>query len=724
MPFKRAVQIILVIIVFLPVGLARANTPDPSSLDYTFPMTDPKLISSDVLDGYEPAVAYNENHDEYLVVWHYFNDIYAQRISSRGELLGNEMTITNHSNKEDSPALAYDPNWDRYLVVWQRDSGSGHKDIYGRFIPWNGPISGWGAFPIDSTTNDTRYPKIAYGFTQAEYMVVWTRFTGGWPEYEIDGVRVEGDGSGIPAIPHPHVASHINDNRQNPDITYNLAKNEYLVVYDNRYLFDYSGTHDDHIYGVIMAGNGTKLYGGEFGIAAWPGDEYKPAVAACNFGTQNIGQYLVSWVSYFKINDTTYEPRVYARYLDGNGNAGGVYMIDNVTPSYPSAEIDIACRWGRQYLMVWEHWYASEIKTGLWGRLLYSDESMESNFEIQKPESGDARENMAVANGSRAFLVAWEHRDSSGYADIYGRIIGETPPKADFTISPSSGPTNTIFQFDASNSSDFETAKAYLEVRWDWGGEGNYDTNWSKTKTASHQFHSDGNKLVRLQVKDGYGLLATAEKTVQVTNTPPTADFTITPGIGDNTTVFQFDASPSHDLEDPASALQVCWDWDNDGTCDTAWATQKTAGHVFMGATYGSYTVRLRVMDTKGMIGATTKSLMIDNKPTASFTVTPPNGDTNTTFDFNPEGSSDPDVGKYWIYWRWDWENNGSYDTPWTSDVYKHTYHHFSQPGNYTVRLEVRQFDGSLTDTTTRQVNVIQGTYWPIYLPYIAQYIP
>jgi hypothetical protein len=36
----------------------------------------------------------------------------------------------------------------------------------------------------------------------------------------------------------------------------------------------------------------------------------------------------------------------------------------------------------------------------------------------------------------------------------------------------------------------------------------------------------------------------------------------------------------------------------------------------------------------------------------------------------------------------------------------------------------VRQFDGSLTDTTTRQVNVIQGTYWPIYLPYIAQYIP
>jgi hypothetical protein len=720
MSLKRLIQITLTILTFLPVGLAYAGTPAPTSPDY-FPMTDPILISSNVLEGYNPTVAYNQKHDEYLVVYYYFKNLYAQRVNSRGELVGNEMTIASHANYEYYPTLAYDLNRDRYLVVWQRDSGAGTYDIYGRFIPWNGPIGGLGAFPIDSTTNDTRYPKIAYGLAQDEFMVVWTRITGGWPEYEIDGVRVKADGSGILAIPDAHVASSATENRHNPDITYNLARNEYFVVYDDSYL---SGDHDDDILGVIMAGNGTKLFGGEFDITFWDDDEFKPAVAACRAGIPDKGQYLVAWVSLYEVNPTTLEPRVYARYIDGDSNLANVYMIDNVVGSFPYSDIDIACRWGVQYLMVWEHWYASENHVGLWGRLLFSDESMWSNFEVQKPTSDYARENMVIANGDHQFLVAWEHRKSGG-ADVYGRIIGDTPPKADFTISPSSGPTNTVFQFDASNSSDLETAKTDLEVRWDWGGEGNYDTNWSKTKTASHQFHSDGNKLVRLQVKDGYGLLATSEKTVQVTNTPPSADFTFTPEVGDNTTVFQFDASPSHDLEDPTSALQVCWDWDNDGTCDTAWATQKTAGHVFTGATHGGYAVRLRVMDTKGMISATTKWVMIDNKPNASFTVSPTSGDTNTNFKFDASGTTDPDINQYSLYMRWDWEDDGTYDTAWINNVYSNpVYHRFSTPGTYTVRLQVREPEPSLSDSTTRQVKVDQATSWYLYLPYIAMPSP
>jgi len=81
-----------------------------------------------------------------------------------------------------------------------------------------------------------------------------------------------------------------------------------------------------------------------------------------------------------------------------------------------------------------------------------------------------------------------------------------TPPTASFTVQPSSGTTQTVFQFDASASSDDEDPKAPLEVRWDWDNDGTWDTGWSTTKTANHQYNSAGAKTINLEVKDTGGL--------------------------------------------------------------------------------------------------------------------------------------------------------------------------------------------------------------------------
>jgi len=76
-------------------------------------------------------------------------------------------------------------------------------------------------------------------------------------------------------------------------------------------------------------------------------------------------------------------------------------------------------------------------------------------------------------------------------------------------------------------------------------------------------------------------------------NTSPTATFTITPDTGTSSTVFAFDASGCTDAEDPASSLEVRWDWNNDGTWDTSYSTTKTVTHTF--ASTGTYTVKLEV---------------------------------------------------------------------------------------------------------------------------------
>ena len=89
-------------------------------------------------------------------------------------------------------------------------------------------------------------------------------------------------------------------------------------------------------------------------------------------------------------------------------------------------------------------------------------------------------------------------------------------PTASFTISPTSGTTETRFEFDASGSTDAETSPDDLEVRWDFDGDGNWDTDYDQSKTSSCQYPTPGSYSVILEVKDGGGLTDSETKTVTV----------------------------------------------------------------------------------------------------------------------------------------------------------------------------------------------------------------
>ncbi len=95
-----------------------------------------------------------------------------------------------------------------------------------------------------------------------------------------------------------------------------------------------------------------------------------------------------------------------------------------------------------------------------------------------------------------------------------------TPPTASFTLSSSSGTTATSFAVDASGSSDAQTVTADLQVRWDWNGDGVWDTTWSTSKTAATTYAAAGTYTLRLAVKDPGGLEGTTSRTVTVTAEP------------------------------------------------------------------------------------------------------------------------------------------------------------------------------------------------------------
>ncbi|MFN2200395.1 MAG: PKD domain-containing protein, partial [Caldilineaceae bacterium] len=388
-------------------------------------------------------------------------------------------------------------------------------------------------------------------------------------------------------------------------------------------------------------------------------------------------------------------------FVNGDGTMGSIHHLDTSTTGQPDSVMDITCRWGRQFFITWEHWDTGATASAIWGQLLYADETMDASFEIEPASTN--RQDPAVASSGTNFLVAWE-KNTSTYPDLVGRIVGETAPVAKFTIWPPSGYVTDDFQLDATGCTDEQTPAANLQVRWDWTDDGTYDTNWSTTQKFTQKFSLPGTHTIRMQVQDEYGLTDSTTDTVNIYNTNPKAAFTVNPSIGPPGTVFQFDASTSSDLETAVTALQVRWDWDNDGVFDTTWSTTKKESHVFTGSSGWIYPV-LEVRDAQGLIGHTTQKVWVDNKPTASFTISPARGTVNTVFQFDGSGSSDPDLtSSYALDYLWDWDDDGTYDTSWSQNVTpSHTY---ATPGTYTVRLQVRQIAGSLTDTTTRQVTV------------------
>lgn len=91
-----------------------------------------------------------------------------------------------------------------------------------------------------------------------------------------------------------------------------------------------------------------------------------------------------------------------------------------------------------------------------------------------------------------------------------------TSPVASFFVKPDSGTVDTVFTFDASNSSDTEDPDSSLKFRWDWEGDGEWDTDYLTQDTISHQYSQSGDYLVRLEVMDSGGLLDTASNSLVI----------------------------------------------------------------------------------------------------------------------------------------------------------------------------------------------------------------
>ncbi|MEW6620109.1 MAG: PQQ-binding-like beta-propeller repeat protein [bacterium] len=166
--------------------------------------------------------------------------------------------------------------------------------------------------------------------------------------------------------------------------------------------------------------------------------------------------------------------------------------------------------------------------------------------------------------------------------------------------------------------------------------------------TSSPAINSDGTIYVGSWDNKLYAIA----QSLTGTNTPPIASFTVSPSSGPVGTTYTVDASSSTDKEDPTSALQVRWDWENDGSWDTPYTTVKTASHQY--PTAGTKIIRLEVKDTDGATDTTTRDISVFDTGSEVTVIQQ---------DLTHDGTIDikMDNGKVWIQINGDSENGYNY---------------------------------------------------------------
>ncbi len=102
-----------------------------------------------------------------------------------------------------------------------------------------------------------------------------------------------------------------------------------------------------------------------------------------------------------------------------------------------------------------------------------------------------------------------------------GKKAVKLPLRAEVSVAPKTGKTVTPFRFDASLCQDPDDPPEALRVRWDWDGDGKYDTDLSTAKQVVKTFSRIGSITVGLEVQNSKGQTAKASVGIAVENTAP-----------------------------------------------------------------------------------------------------------------------------------------------------------------------------------------------------------
>jgi hypothetical protein len=251
--------------------------------------------------------------------------------------------------------------------------------------------------------------------------------------------------------------------------------------------------------------------------------------------------------------------------------------------------------------------------------------------------------------------------------------VGDTePPIAD------AGADATIYEddFHVFNGTGSTDNIGIINYTWDFGDLKGYGP------TPTHIYTKAGVFLAELTVIDVLGNEDTDTVKITVLNRPPSANAGAARTVDEGDLVY-FDGSNSSDTPSDIDSLIFLWDFNEDGDFNDA--VGKNVSHMWHEPK--SVTVTLRVTDDDGAYSD--DSIVVDVNNVAPLV--------DIEDYYTQEKGSELIIiasyvhpGDLELLFRWDWENDGIWDTIFTTDnVVNHTW---DEEGEYTMVVQV--YDG------------------------------
>lgn len=369
------------------------------------------------VDARGPAVAYNNQREEYLTVWWndrpLYDDIYGRRLTKNGELLP-WFAIVWGRHARSQPDVAYNSQDDEYMVVYAEDWNIGGA----RLPATGGKASHQFVFSTSGMSSTVYYdhPAIAHNPTQNVYLLT-TRFVNenwyGAQGSKVDAVGILSDGSGTSSGVLSIDGFSTSTRPGLPDVAYNAARDEFLIVWQR------NDGSDWNIYGQRVeydpSSSNMQKIGSSFPILSTSNDEFGPAVAAIPSGSE--GEYMVV-SSLSETGQTWVTWKVVGQRVTGQGNLSGSEIEIAPPRDMPTYQSDVAASTsGSQYLVTWTH-----------GNALVCERAVSADGELLGEEVSmgqTAARNPAVVGGPLSdFFVAFDDWLHAVDFEIYGHLWG------------------------------------------------------------------------------------------------------------------------------------------------------------------------------------------------------------------------------------------------------------------------------------------------------------
>ena len=305
-------------IVLASASSHRAVAGETSTLAISIP-TEPDFYIQDwslpAMSEMNVDVAYNPDDDEYLVVfdWDFHGagdrDVMFVVVYGDGVISPGPFAVADDPAWDDSnPAVAYNPDDGNYMVVWERRDPTDVGQIFGSIVTDQAADT---PFPIKTGNADHLEPDVAYSTSAGQYLVVWEDHGAGWTvPPDIDSASYSGTGTWTDSL---HIAPDPVGEvgaQTKPAVAAHGTLPRWLVVWEDSRSEATTGTR---VWGQQVAydsgSSSLSLFLSAVVAGAPQGDADSPDVAWGQVGGPG-GEYLVVWI------ERVLGDRVFAQRMD------------------------------------------------------------------------------------------------------------------------------------------------------------------------------------------------------------------------------------------------------------------------------------------------------------------------------------------------------------------------------------------------------------------------